>query len=552
MDGTDWHMLAEDEALSRLGSSREGLSGAEAAKRLAETGPNELVAAKGRSALSMLLGQFANFLIIILIFAAAISIYIGLTSGSDEELYDALVILIIVFFNAGFGFFQEYKAEKAILALKAMAAPKAQVVRGGAVASVESRELVPGDIVVLSAGSKVPADCRVLESVDMRANEASLTGESVSVHKLAHQLSSRAMVNDQANMVFSGTIIERGRGRAVVTETGMRTELGKIAGLVQSGKADETPLQRRLDKLGKSIGAVVLAVSALVFVVGYIQNPDDLMTDFLTAVSLAVAAVPEGLPAVVTIALALGMVRMSRRNALIRKLQSVETLGAVTVICSDKTGTLTEGKMNVREVRIGDARYYVSGEGYSPDGGVSLGGKTSSVAEDRALRAAIEAAVLCNDSSMFQNGGAWDVTEDPTEGALVVAAARCGLDVASVRSAWPRVGEVGFTSERKRMTTVHSSAGGTLAVLKGAPELVLNRCTRMAGRALDDPDAAAVMDAYKEMASRGLRVMAVATRDFGSPPQKVDEGIEEGFEFLALFGMMDSPRKEALDAVARC
>ncbi|MFH0816467.1 MAG: cation-translocating P-type ATPase [Methanobacteriota archaeon] len=556
MPEDEWYTLSVDDALEKLGSSGNGLAHSEASKRLAEHGPNELVAAKMRGPLSIFLGQFTNFLVIILIFAAAISTYIGLSQGSDAELYDAVVILVIVAFNAAFGFFQEYKAERAIHALKAMAAPKAQAVREGAVATVESKKLVQGDVIVLSAGSKVPADCRVIESIGLHVNEASLTGESVSVHKSVGPMGAKAIINDRANMVFSGTIVERGRGKAVVTATGMRTELGKIAGLVQSEKSEDTPLQKRLDKLGKSIGLAVIGVSALVFAVGYIQNPDDILTGFLTSVSLAVAAVPEGLPAVVTIALALGMVRMSRRHALIRKLQSVETLGAVTVICSDKTGTLTEGKMNVREVRVGGHLYEIKGEGYSPEGTLHRGGVALAPDGERELLKALEAAALCSDSSMYEKDGRWDVTEDPTEGALVVAAARCGLSIDSVRASWPRVGEVGFTSERKRMTTVHRSEGRTLAVLKGAPEVVLSKCAFVASGCaaapLNDRDAAATMSAYKEMASRGLRVIALATKDLESSPAKFDESSEEGFCFTALFGIMDAPRLEALDAIARC
>jgi Ca2+-transporting ATPase len=556
MPDREWYRLSAGEAASALASSEAGLTSTEAARRLAELGPNELAAAKGRSPLAMLLGQFANFLVIILVFAAAISAYIGLTQGHGEELYDAAVILVIVFFNALFGFVQEHKAERAISALKAMAAPKAHAMRDGAPTSIESRELVPGDVVILSAGSKVPADCRVIEEHDLRINEASLTGESVSVHKTVGPMQKGAMVGDRANMAFSGTLVEMGRGRAMVVATGMGTELGKIARLVQSGKAEETPLQRRLNRLGRSIGIAVISVSALVFFLGYIQNPDDLATGFMTAVSLAVAAVPEGLPAVVTIALALGMVRMSRRHALIRRLQSVETLGAVTVICSDKTGTLTEGKMNVREVRLPWASYEVRGEGYSPEGTVSKGGAEAASLSEPGLAQALEAAALCNDSSMFQREGRWDVTEDPTEGALVVAASRAGMDVEKLRAEWSRVGEVGFTSERKRMTTVHRSGGTALAVMKGAPEVVLSRCTgvmKPEGRApLDDGDAADAIRWNTEMASRGLRVLAVATKELSDGGSDFSEAMEEGFTFLVLFGIMDAPRPEALEAVKRC
>ncbi len=549
----DWYLISAEEALKRAGSSERGLSAGEAAKRLERHGPNELTAAKQRSRLSMLAGQFANFLVIILIFAAAISAYLGITHGTDEELYDAAVILVIVMFNAAFGFVQESKAEKAIAALRAMAAPKAQVLRGGEPASIDSGEIVPGDIIILSAGSRVPADCRIIESADLRINEASLTGESVSVHKITGALHGKAMVGDRSNMAFSGTVVERGRGRGLVTATGMGTELGKIAGMVMAEKSEPTPLQRRLDRLGRNIGAAVLGICTLVFFVGYFQNPDDIATGFLTAVSLAVAAVPEGLPAVVTIALALGMVRMSRRHALIRKLQSVETLGAVTVICSDKTGTLTEGKMNVREVRVSGLVYTVSGEGYSPEGKVFRDGNEAG--KEPELLRALEAAALCNDSSIYRKDGLWDVTEDPTEGSLAVAAARAGLDVAALRESKPRTGEIGFTSERKRMTTVHRSESGTFAVMKGAPEIVLSRCTHCSGpggnAALGDADAARVMANYHNMASRGLRVIAIAVKDLAGRTE-LRESEEEGFAFLALFGMMDAPRPEALGAIAKC
>jgi len=368
-----WHSLPPDAALQRLESSPLGLSREEAASRLARYGPNELVQTTRISPLRILLSQFTDVLVIVLIIAAVISAALGLSKGESAELLDAALIVVIVILNATLGFVQEYRAERSLQALKALAAPKAHVVREGETLVVPARELVPGDIVLLAAGDRVPADARLLEASGLRADEASLTGESLPVTKTPEPLREDTFLADRRNLVFLGTSIEGGRGKAVVVGTGMQTELGTIAGLVQQETSEETPLQRQLDRLGKQIGAAVLAVAAVVFLIGVVRDIRQAEVLFLTAVGLAVAAIPEGLPAVVTISLALGLQRMVKRHALVRKLPAVEALGSATIICSDKTGTLTKGEMNVRALFAGGREYVVQGEGFDPSGAVVAG-----------------------------------------------------------------------------------------------------------------------------------------------------------------------------------
>jgi len=346
----DWHALPPEAAIERLGSSAQGLDPKDAADRLARQGPNELQQTAKVSRLRIFLSQFLDVLVIVLIIAAIISAVLGVLNNEVSDLYDALLISIIVVLNGVFGYVQEYRAERSLEALRRLAAPKARVLRGGEPVVVPARELVPGDIVVLSTGDKIPADLRLVESVSLRANEASLTGESMPVSKKTEPLHAKTFLADRRNMAYMGTLVDSGRGKGLVVATAMATELGKIAGMVQQQEKTETPLQKQLDRLGKQLGIMVLGICIVVFLIGYIDDPAKVEDLFLTAVSLAVAAIPEGLPAVVTISLALGVQRMVRRHALIRKLPAVEALGAATVICSDKTGTLTKGEMNVRTV----------------------------------------------------------------------------------------------------------------------------------------------------------------------------------------------------------
>ncbi len=557
MTDSQWHSLSVEETFNKLASSKDGLNETEVSGRLEKYGPNELTEAKKRSPLRLFLQQFTDFLVIILLIAAGISAFIGWQSTEGhEELYDAAVIMVIVMFNAVFGFVQEYKAEKAMAALKAMTAPQATIIRNGKSQVIPTRDLVPGDIVILSAGTKVPADCRLIEAINLQVNEASLTGESVPTSKHISTLSGNVIINDRKNMVFTSTIVERGRGMGIVIETGMSTELGKIAGMVQAEETEETPLQKRLGKLGKNIGAAILGICAVVFFVSYIKDPTHVVEEFLTAVSLAVAAVPEGLPAVVTISLALSMRKMVKKNALVRRLPSVETLGAVTVICSDKTGTLTEGKMNVREVFIDSNTFEIKGDGYKPEGTLTHDSQHISLEDHSQLDLMLRAGVLCNDSSIIKEDDLWVIHGDSTEGALIVAGKRAGLDKEQLEELEPRVGEVDFTSERKCMTTFHNRDNDIIAYMKGAPEYVFDKCDQILKDGQPVPftkeEYDRIVDQNHEMASRGLRVLAIAYKDIPEGEPEANESMEHSFVLLGMIGMMDAPRSDAVQAVAKC
>ena len=423
---TEFHAMSGEEALSALGSTAQGLTSEEARDRSISYGPNELSEGRKISPLMIFLDQFKDYMVIILIIAALISAGIGLWKESTEEYLDAGIIMVIVLVNAVLGFVQNYRAEKTMQALRDMAAPKANVIRDGKESSVPSRELVPGDIIILSTGDRISADARLLETANLKTNEASLTGESLPVGKNARDvLPSDTLLSERDNMVFSGCTVDHGRGRAVVTSTGMLTQLGNIARMVQY-EDEDTPLQKKLDRLGKQLGIMVLGVCVFIFAVGYFRGvaAEEM---FLTSVSLAVAAIPEGLPAVVTISLALGLQRMAKRKAVMRKLPAVESLGSATVICTDKTGTLTKGEMNIREIFIGET-VNVSGEGFEPQGDFVVQGETIDMAKREDLAMLLVAGALCNDSSLYQEDGKWKVRGDPTEGTLIVTARKAGID----------------------------------------------------------------------------------------------------------------------------
>jgi len=575
----EWHSLPADDVLRRLDASPLGLNASDAARRLARIGPNELVRTARISPWRILLAQFVDVLVIVLIIAAIISAVLGTLQGELADLYDAILIVAIVIMNAILGFVQEYRAERSLEALKGLAAPKAHVLREGGIVAIPSRELVPGDVTVLAAGDRVAADARLLEAAGLRLNEASLTGESQPVVKAIEPLPRDSFVGDRKNMVFMGTAVEGGRGKAVVVETGMATELGKIAGLVQQETKEETPLQKQLDRLGRQIGIAILSAAALIFGIGVLRDPGHIELMFLTAVGLAVAAIPEGLPAIVTISLALGLQRMIRRGALIRKLPAVEALGAASVICSDKTGTLTKGEMNVRILLAGPRSYEVTGEGFDPKGTVKADGPLADLAADAGLRNILECGVLCNDATLKRDRDRWVVEGDPTEGALIVAAVRAGLDVGAVRTRWPRVAEVAFTSERKKMSTLHaalppSEVQEILAVpegerhqrlqdlnlvlhVKGAPERILAACSHHVvdgeRKPLSDNDRRQYLFRNQELATRALRVIAHATREFsGDVPPLTEAALETDLTFLGFAGMMDAPRADAIEAIRRC
>jgi Ca2+-transporting ATPase len=546
----EWHSSTKEEALERLGTSKRGLSEQLARQRLDEYGPNELMEAGGASPLKIFIQQFKEVLVIILIIAALISAAIATVQGTIEEWFDAAVIMVIVFLNAILGFVQEYKAEKTMQALKELAAPRAKVIRDGVEIDIPSRELVPGDVIILATGDKVSADARLLESINLKVNEASLTGESVPSRKNADMvLEKGAFLGERTNMVFSGCLVEYGRGRAVVTSTGMSTVLGRIAGMIQA-EPEQTPLQKKLKVLGKQLGIAVLLISIFIFIVGLIQNVD-IVAMFLTAVSLAVAAIPEGLPAVVTISLALGLQRMVRKNAVIRRLPAVESLGSATVICTDKTGTLTKGEMNIREIFV-DETVFVSGEGFEPVGEFTLDGNRIDPLENERMRWLLGAGVLCNDSTLISEKDKWRVGGDTTEGTLLVTARKAGLDEDQFIDEHPRVFEIPFDSTKKRMTTVNRFGEKRYAFTKGAAESVLTLCTYKCTdggiEPLSEEGLEEIRKKDSEMASRALRVLALAMKEVDDG-ELSEDSVEKDLIFLGLVGMIDSPRTEAIRAI---
>jgi Ca2+-transporting ATPase len=552
-----WHTLDAAEALRSLETdARTGLASAEVVKRLETYGPNELKKEDKVSPWTIFLGQFKNILIIILLIATVLSAVVG-------EVFDAALIFVIVVFCAVLGFFQEYRAEKALEALKKMLSPTVRLIRNGREQDVPAKEIVPGDILLLEAGFKVPADARLIENASLKCDEAALTGESMPVDKDIAALPAGVRVADRANMVFTGTVISYGRGKAVVTSTGQRTEFGKIAEEVAAIEVGKTPLEKRTDEIGKWLGIISLGVCLLITVFSVIRESMTGTVDLpfiismvMFAVSLAVAAVPEALAAIVTGALAIGMHQMAKNNALIRKMPAVETLGCTTVICSDKTGTLTKGEMTVRRIHFGGRPVEVTGVGYGPEGAFK-GLAPDDTAAGSGLELLLKAGVFCNDSALEEKEGRWSVKGDPTEGALVVAAAKFGLNPTELRLENPRIEEIPFSSERKRMTTLHRmSDGRILAILKGAPELALAASDRVrdAGgiRELTAETRRKIAEANADMASEALRVLGFAYREVQEGTDVLEETIEKHMIFLGLVGMIDPPRDEVKAAIQTC
>ncbi len=543
--GRPWHAMTVEEVLNELKTSLNGLSSREASVRLREFGPNELEETKKRGVLEVFVDQFKSVLVALLIFAAIFSVLIG-------EYVDAAAIGAILVVNSILGTIQEYRAERALEALKRLAAPRATVIRDGVQVKIASTEVVPGDIIVLQAGDRVPADARLIESAHLKVDESVLTGESVPVEKFADlALDEDTPLPERRNMVYSSTVVAYGRGKAVVVETGMNTEMGRIAAMVQLEEKEETPLQRRLDSFGKKLGAFILLLTALVTVegiyeLGGLESLSVLEEVVLTGISLAVSAVPEGLPAVVTVALAIGVQRMASRNAIVRRLAAVETLGSATVIATDKTGTITMNEMTVRQV-------WVSGRL------LDVGSIEFSLAPEISLHSPVDAlvkgSVLCNDSDVEERGEELVRVGDPTELALLSMARNLRVDHRELRRLYPRVAEVPFDSSRKRMTTFHSTGGGMLAFTKGAPEVVLSLCDRVLWeggelRELDEELRAKINEVTRDMAARALRVLAVAYKRI---PEGEELGAhqESGMVLVGLVGMMDPPRPEVPDAVRK-
>lgn len=567
METAEWYRIETEQAVATLESDvHQGLTDEQVQAKRSQHGMNELEEEPVKSIWAMFFDQFKDFLIILLFIAAIVAGLLG-------EWMDSAVIMGIVILNAVIGVFQEYKAEQSLAALKRLSSPLAKVVRNGHVKSIPAPELVPGDIVILEAGDFVPADARLIETANLKIEEAALTGESVPVEKTTMTLPEELPLGDQKNLVFMGTVVTYGRGKAVVTATGMKTEIGRIADLLKQALPEPTPLQQKLAEFGKYLGTLALAVCALIFVLGWLRG-EDLTMMFLTSVSLAVAAIPEGLPAIVTIVLAIGVQRLAKQRAIIRKLPAVETLGAATVICSDKTGTLTQNQMTVKKVFSGGQWYEVTGRGYSPEGEFKRDGKPLAEVKDGPLKTLLLCGALCNDASLEQNmedhDQTWKIIGDPTEGALVVAAAKADMNKGELAYEYQRVQEIPFDSERKLMTTIHKgslpdprlqkvekgSPNGLWAITKGAPDEVLNRCTSV----LTVDDLRELTPEIKEglakdnetMALEALRVLAVAVRRIPEANSMDLNTVEEKLTFIGFWGMIDPPRPEVKDSITQC
>ena len=559
MEQKQWHSISIDEVSRDLGASNEGLTNQEAERRLVEFGPNELQAEKQVSPLQIFIGQFKSILIIILFFATIFSAVVG-------EIINAIIILAIVIASAGLGFFQEYRAERALEALKKMLSPAITVVRDGKEKRLDSSKLVPGDVIILEAGDKIPADARLFKIANLNVDESSLTGESIPVTKKLDSLSVDTYVADRKNMVYSGTAVTYGRARAFVTSTCMRTEFGKIAKEVTTTTKEKTPLEIRTESIGKWLGVLCLGACLVVVVFGILREyliTGLVSTEFLIGlvmfgIALAVAAVPEALPAIVTGTLAIGMNKMAKRNALVRRMPAVETLGSTTVICSDKTGTLTKGEMTVRQLYLNNQSIDVTGVGYEPKGHLKIN-EIKVDSHQKIFSLWGMASILCNDASLekAREGGNWHIIGDPTEGALIVAGEKAGFRQDDIREKYPRVSELPFSSERKRMSTVHQSKEGKkLVFTKGAPEIILERCSSIhengtPQRLLLDKKRQ-IHEINEKMAAQALRVLAVAYKEIPDSTNDFDEKtLESDLIFLGLIGMIDPPRAEAKIAVKR-
>jgi Ca2+-transporting ATPase len=537
-----------------------GLSSPEVKKRLDEVGPNQLEEKKGRTPWDMFLEQFKDVLVLILLISALVSFILG-------EVSDAIVIAIILILNATLGVVQEYKAEKSLAALKKMTTPNALVIRDGKQAKIEATQLVPGDIVLLESGDHIPADLRLSMVTSLKIQEAVLTGESLPVEKTAERIHEDNIstgdqdTGDQDNMAFMGTAVISGRGRGIVVATGMKTEMGQIAGMLEEQKQEETPLQKKLNQVGKKLGLIILIVVGLVVLLGYLRGIE-FFEIFLIGISLAVAAVPEGLPAVVTVVLALGVQRMIKKHVIVRRLPAVETLGATTVICSDKTGTLTQNQMTVRKLVLPEKKIEVEGEGYQPVGKFYQTEQEIQPQTNSDLSLLLKGAVLCNNAELQKNNDneQWEIIGDPTEGALVVTAAKAGYNKKKLEQDYPRIKEFPFDSDRKQMSTLHQTPDGSQIIfVKGAPDQVISVCTYYqkngTKKEMGESIKNKVLSQNRELAEEALRVLAIAYRLVDK--ENLDEikeikDAEKELIFLGLIAMIDPPRKEAIESVKTC
>jgi Ca2+-transporting ATPase len=549
-----WFTRPAEDALKGLKSRREGLSAAEASKRLEEHGPNKLKSAPKPHWLVQFLGQFTSVPVLMLIVAMVILALLSIFS-EEKRWTDMVVIFIVIFLNATMGYIQENKAEEALESLKKLTAPKVKVLRDGTVIVVDSASVVPGDILSLEEGDKVPADARVIEHTALEIDEALLTGENMPVRKdLAVVKDPEATLADRVNMVFMGTIVTRGRGCAVVTATGMRTEMGRIASVVQEDK-EETPLTKKLDNLSKQIGGIAIAAVIILFIIRMLVPPQNIVMSFLLSVSLAVAIIPEGLPIVMLVTLAVGMQIMAKRNAIVRKLPAVETLGSTTVICSDKTGTLTRNQMTVKEAWIGGLGIKVTGDGYDPKGSILLEGQKDKEADitGQAMVHSLHAMVLCNDSHLMDKDGKWTVVGDPTEGALLVLAKKAKVNASTVHHELPRCGERVFDPARKTMTTVHMASHKQIAYIKGAPEALIE----LASQVYDGNNIVPMGPEMREQvlkvnvafASKAYRVLALGMKELKGDEDIDADDFENGLTLLGLVGIIDPVREDAREAI---
>jgi len=536
-NSVNYHALDEENCLKVLKATKKGLSNAEAEHRQQVYGLNELKTEHTVSPIKIFLEQFSSPLIWILLFALVVSIFL-------QEVTDAIVIAVIVILNAVLGFMQEYRAEKAIEALKKMASPKAKVLRNGKEIKIESKYLVPGDIIILETGDKVPADARLIEIHTLQTQEAPLTGESQPVTKVADKLVEKTPLAERKNMVYAATIVSQGRARAVVAFTGMQTQVGKIATLIKEAHEKETPLQKKLKQLGKYLTIAVVIVAVMIFFAG-IFSGHPIETMFLTAIALAVAAIPEGLPAVITISLALGVQQMIKKNALVRKLPSVETLGSVNVICTDKTGTLTHNEMTVTKIYANNVEYEVTGSGYEPNGVFAINKK---LANPELLYKLLKIGALCNDAQFSGPKNKREILGDPTEAALIVSAEKAGLTKKELNKKEDRSDEIPFSSERKMMTTIH----GKVSYTKGAPDMLIEKCDRILinGKVqrLNRSKIKEILKQNEDFAGQALRVLGFAYNE----NFRKREDAEKDMIFVGLQAMIDPPREEVKDSIKKC
>ena len=549
----EWYNKTPDQLSQELGTDlRTGLTSSKVSENLEKYGRNELQEADKKSMLAKVVEQFTDPMIIVLLVAAVLSGIVG-------EWIDSVIILAIVVLNAALSIYQEGKAEEALEALQKMASPTAKVIRDGKEQSVASSDLVPGDIVKLETGDIVPADLRLFDSYNLKIDESSLTGESVAVDKFAEENYEGVVeIGDRENMAYSSTIVSYGRSMGIVVDTGEKTEIGKIATSLASQEDEMTPLQKKLAQLSKFLGILVVGVCIIVFVVGMLYG-HELIEMFLTSISLAVAAIPEGLPAIVTIVLSMGMQRMAENNAIVKKLLAVETLGTTTFICSDKTGTLTQNEMTVVKAFVDDKVIDISGTGYTPEGTMTIDGNDIKIDDVQSLYTLLNISVLTNDADITQEEGNYGVMGDPTEGALITFASKMNIDKANANTQYPRIQEIPFDSTRKMMSTFHNNfiEGKTVSFTKGAPDIILERCTKILkdGKVVDitEADRKAIADKNSEFASSALRVLSYAFRIHDTMPAELtSESIENEMIFVGLTGMIDPARPEAKTAIAEC